>query len=1351
MVETSTLNEEISEIKTSKFSEISRQVTVPLISILLAFVLGMTVLTLMGYNAGEALEHMTIGASSDRNLATSLFYSTPLIFTGLSVAVAFRAGMFNIGTQGQMLMGAFTAALVGFGLQWNLEKIDPNITIPPIIFVPILIIAGCVGGALWALVPALLKARGVHEVITTIMMNYIASTFLVFLVGGTDSPFIDQGANVTPQTPKIPLTARLPLVFERAFSQLHWGFFIAIAACIIVFIILWKTKLGYETRTVGYNPNAAKYGGINVNRSLIKTMLISGALGGLAGAVEVMGTYYMYQDKSLAGYGFDGIAVALIGGNHPIGVIFGAILFGWLQTAGFLLQVNQFPRDIASTLKGFIVFIVAIPMIAKMIIGFFGYHYEDSWLYREIKGFWDRYNNRKGNLVSYTRKKISVKPVILSILTIILILIPIYSLVGVLLAFFVVFLILFSGWCLTLTFSILSNFFSYFLGPDIGGILDLTNLSSVLDGFNNPIGGLGIFVLENLWIITGIIFIVMLIYNRKIVTMLLNSFIFFTELCFFILHFIYLLFLKKPYLYILRFVNDIKNRRFFQRIRNSFDWFIGLLEKLYFFEIAFAFLLFFILNLYSVFFPSSLDSIFLLGTTTISLVAVIVLYNILKKIPKNRYTSNFSTEILLVGFWIGSMEFFIFLDIFGQDVTLFGAILVIALFVLYQEFRASRQALKEKLTNLRNLDLSEDVRAIVNKYIFFIGITFVLFLFMILGSDAYLPVQFNILLFWLNNYGSVIGILGILFILIGFYFLRGKEIISNPRDVYYLPYLYNGLSMIFIFFSIATFLSRGKAEYALFSVLFGSLLLTAIYIIILELLVKKNSEIMTRLRERKFKTVFSENRTESTFLLLSTLTVFTTMLLSYTGIYTSYYFIPIVAYVLIVVIGILLTLIRKFLNRKKLIQPAIEESERIENNNQLVKYYSMIFSYLVLISIFINYIPIYQLPMQFNLFFFKLKDFGSAFGVLGLILVISGFILFKRIPAGKNNGSKYLSIIFNFLSILVIFQALYTFFSMDPFSLISLTLVIATPIGFASLGGMFSEKSGVVNIGLEGMMLTGAFSAVWVTTLTGSPWFGVLGAVIAGALTGLLHAIASIKFRADQVVVGVALNLLASALTTLGIVVVWETVGQSDPSAHLQNITMEFLQNIPIIGDFLYRLTGSNIGLSPLVYLFIVLILLSAWVIQRTRFGLRVRAVGEKPRAADTLGINVFKMRYIAVILSGILAAVGGAQLTIGWVPIFGKDMTTGRGFVALAALIFGGWNPIGAALASLLFGFTIAFRFQLDILFNSLDLNWVVLNLHLEKLTPMLPFVITIIAVGTVAKRMRPPAADGVPYVKEG
>jgi ABC-type uncharacterized transport system permease subunit len=327
-----------------------------------------------------------------------------------------------------------------------------------------------------------------------------------------------------------------------------------------------------------------------------------------------------------------------------------------------------------------------------------------------------------------------------------------------------------------------------------------------------------------------------------------------------------------------------------------------------------------------------------------------------------------------------------------------------------------------------------------------------------------------------------------------------------------------------------------------------------------------------------------------------------------------------------------------------------------------------------------------------------------------------------------------------------------------------MTLSIATPIGLAALGGFFSEKSGVVNIGLEGMMLTGAFVAVWLSYATGNPWIGVFGSIIAGVMMGLLHAIASIKFRADQVVVGVAINMLASALTTLGIIAVWNVRGTSDPAEGLTNIKLTFFQDLgnfltditslPLfsdLGNFFYQLSGGSNGLSPLIYVFIALIFISWWIVQRTAFGLHIRAVGEHPKAADTLGINVFKIRYFCVILSGILAALGGAHLTLGTVPIFGRNMTGGRGFVALAALIFGAYSPIGAALASLLFAFAYAFRFQLESLGIEWFINFLNFDWPIQNLTPAIPFLVTILVVSTVAKRARVPAADGIPYIKEG
>jgi simple sugar transport system permease protein len=413
------------------------------------------------------------------------------------------------------------------------------------------------------------------------------------------------------------------------------------------------------------------------------------------------------------------------------------------------------------------------------------------------------------------------------------------------------------------------------------------------------------------------------------------------------------------------------------------------------------------------------------------------------------------------------------------------------------------------------------------------------------------------------------------------------------------------------------------------------------------------------------------------------------------------------------------------------------------------KIYGGISTYFFILLVLITTFGDIALPVSLDLFFFRLNTIGAAIGILGIVSIIgvSLVIMKSSLPP---NFSKLSNLPYVYYLILGIFclQAISAMFKMDTFLLVTMTLGIGAPIGLAALGGMFSEKSGVVNIGLEGMMLTGAFVSVWFSSETGDPWVGVIGAIIAGGLAGLLHAIASIKFRADQVVVGVAINLVATALTTLGLVVVWNVRGTSKTVNGLSNIRLEFLKDLPLIGDFIYQISGGKSGLSPLIYLFLLSIIISAWIIQRTAFGLRVRAVGEHPRAADTVGINVYKLRYICVILSGILAGLGGAALTVGSGEgvIFAKGMTVGNGFIALAALIFGGWNPIGAALASLLFAFATAFRFQLEVL----GYGWVILGLRIDRMVMVLPYVITLVAVAIVAKRMRPPAADGVPYVKE-
>lgn len=273
----------------------------------------------------------------------------------------------------------------------------------------------------------------------------------------------------------------------------------------------------------------------------------------------------------------------------------------------------------------------------------------------------------------------------------------------------------------------------------------------------------------------------------------------------------------------------------------------------------------------------------------------------------------------------------------------------------------------------------------------------------------------------------------------------------------------------------------------------------------------------------------------------------------------------------------------------------------------------------------------------------------------------------------------------------------------------------ATPLIFASLGGNFSERSGVFNIGLEGIMTVGAFSAVFFSYKTGSPWAGLLGAMVIGGLFGLLLAFMSIYFKANQVIVGTAINILAASLTTFLLVEIWGRPGQTD--------NVEYFK---AVGPF-----------NLFTYLAFVMVIVSYYVMYKTPFGLRVRSVGEHPRAADTLGINVYAIQYICVIISGVLAGIGGASLSIGSMSLFKEGMVAGKGFIALAALIFGKWHPIGAALACLFFGFAVA-------------LETVATNLPVPReLLYALPYIMTMLAVSGFVGRSVGPAAGGIPYEK--
>ena len=301
-------------------------------------------------------------------------------------------------------------------------------------------------------------------------------------------------------------------------------------------------------------------------------------------------------------------------------------------------------------------------------------------------------------------------------------------------------------------------------------------------------------------------------------------------------------------------------------------------------------------------------------------------------------------------------------------------------------------------------------------------------------------------------------------------------------------------------------------------------------------------------------------------------------------------------------------------------------------------------------------------------------------------------------------------------------------------SLITATLRIATPLIFTALGGTFSERSGVVNIGLEGMMTIGAFFAVYGTHITGSPVIGMLFAIVAGGLLALVHAFLSINLKSDQVISGTAINLFATALASFLIYTLFNTGGQTDLVKTLPFNVPESIKSIPYLGDFLG-------GLNWFVIIAIVLVFVCHFVLYKTSLGLRIRAVGEHPKAADTLGINVYKIRYGCVILSGMLACLGGAALSIGITPIYRDGMVSGRGFIALAAVIFGNWTPIGSFGACLLFAFGQSFEILAQ------GFGW---SLPSEVFT-MIPYLLTMLALAGFVGKTSAPAASGEPYETNG
>jgi simple sugar transport system permease protein len=299
-------------------------------------------------------------------------------------------------------------------------------------------------------------------------------------------------------------------------------------------------------------------------------------------------------------------------------------------------------------------------------------------------------------------------------------------------------------------------------------------------------------------------------------------------------------------------------------------------------------------------------------------------------------------------------------------------------------------------------------------------------------------------------------------------------------------------------------------------------------------------------------------------------------------------------------------------------------------------------------------------------------------------------------------------------------------------ALFAAMLRYATPLVFAAIGGMFSERSGVVNIGLEGMMLMGAFFSILVADKADSWWLGLLAGMLAGGAAALVHAFFSIHLRADQIVTGTAVNFLALGLTGYLYIDIYGDEGTPSDIPGIPNVHLGFLDDVYFIGDVLGRL-------NLMIWIAIILVVVSWVVMFKTPIGLRIRSVGEHPRAADTVGIDVYAVRYGAVTFSGMLAALGGAYLSLGFVNSFSQNMTSGRGFIALAALIFGNWRPYGAAAACLLFGFSSALAQRLPTYSESASV-----------LFEALPYVLTLIAVAGVIGRTIPPAAVGRPYKKQ-
>jgi simple sugar transport system permease protein len=340
---------------------ISEAALVPFLAILTAVVIGGIIIFFVGGDPIRAYTGLIQGSmGSTKALSETAVWATPYIFAGLAVALAFKGGLFNIGAEGQLAVGAVFSSLIGYALPGWL-----GFDLPMIIHLPLTVLFGMLMGGLWAAIVGALKAyTGGHEVINTIMMNYIALNTTSYLLNGVmkdPSP-----TNVIARTPLIAESARFPTIFEGL--RVHWGFVLALLVAFFIWWLLNKTTLGFEIRTVGLNPDAAKYAGINVKRTIVLTMLFSGMLAGLAGSIEVTGLNYRHELGFSIGYGFDAIAIALLGKSHPLGVVLASFLFAAMRNGATRMQfLTQLPVDLISVIQALILLFVAADAIVRYI------------------------------------------------------------------------------------------------------------------------------------------------------------------------------------------------------------------------------------------------------------------------------------------------------------------------------------------------------------------------------------------------------------------------------------------------------------------------------------------------------------------------------------------------------------------------------------------------------------------------------------------------------------------------------------------------------------------------------------------------------------------------------------------------------------------------------------------------------------------------------------------------------------------------------------------------------------------------------------------------------------------------